>query len=293
VEFLLASGGSGRLAATSVVQLAPLIVAVDAEARTGSQGTRDSSSVLIRLASAVEPEWLAGLFPEAITQKTTLFWNGSAERVDEASQTLYRDLVLEESVRPAQASEAGSQILLDRARARGLPLFSDGEQVPALRARMALLAHHFPSAGLCVPDDSHIADAIAACCIGKRSIEELKRTSLLASLLSGLTPKQRDLLLRETPEHIALPGGRKVPVHYEPDKPPWIASALQDFFGMRSSRTLCAGRVSLTVHLLAPNRRPVQVTQDLAGFWQRHYPELRRQLMRRYPKHKWPELGDS
>jgi ATP-dependent helicase HrpB len=108
-----------------------------------------------------------------------------------------------------------------------------------------------------------------------------------------LTPQQRDLLLRETPEHIALPGGRKVSVHYEQDKSPWIASALQDFFGMRSSRTLCAGRVPLTVHLLAPNRRPVQVTQDLAGFWQRHYPELRRQLMRRYPKHKWPELGDS
>lgn len=293
VEFLLASGGSGRLAATSVVQLAPLIVAVDAEARTGSKGTRDSSSVLIRLASAVEPEWLAGLFPEAITQKTTLFWNGGAERVDEASQTLYRDLVLEESVRPALASEAVSQILLDRARARGLPLFSDGEQVPALRARMALLAHHFPSAGLRLLDDSQIADAIAACCIGKRSIEELKRTSLLASLLSDLTPQQRDLLLRETPEHIALPGGRKVSVHYEQDKSPWIASALQDFFGMRSSRTLCAGRVPLTVHLLAPNRRPVQVTQDLAGFWQRHYPELRRQLMRRYPKHKWPELGDS
>jgi hypothetical protein len=151
---------------------------VDAEARTGSKGTRDSSSVLIRLASAVEPEWLAGLFPEAITQKTTLFWNGGAERVDEASQTLYRDLVLEESVRQALASEAVSQILLDRARARGLPLFSDGEQVPALRARMALLAHHFPSAGLRLLDDSQIADAIAACCIGKRSIEELNHYRL-------------------------------------------------------------------------------------------------------------------
>jgi ATP-dependent helicase HrpB len=291
-EFLLASGGSGRLAGTSVVQLAPLIVAVDAEERTGSKGTRDSSGVLIRLASAVEPEWLAGLFPEAITEKTTLFWNGGAERVDEARQTLYRDLVLEESVRPALVSEAVSQILFDRARTRGLTLFSDGAQVPPLRARIALLAHHFPAAGLRALDDSQIAAAIAAGCVGKRCLEELKRTSLLAHLLSGLTSRQRDLLLRETPEHIVLPGGRKLPVHYEPDKPPWITSALQDFFGMRSSRALCAGRVPLTVHLLAPNRRPVQVTQDLAGFWQRHYPELRRQLMRRYPKHKWPDLGD-
>jgi len=291
-EFLLASGGTGRLADTSVVQLAPLIVAVDAEQRTGSKGTRDSSGVLIRLASAVEPEWLAGLSPEAISQKTALVWNGSAERVDEASQILYRDLVLEESVRPAQASDAVSQILFDRARSRGLTLLSDGEQVPALRARIALLAHHFPAAGVRLPNDSQIEAAIAACCVGKRSIEELKRTSVLAPLLSELTSRQRDLLRRETPEHIVLPGGRKLPVHYEPDKPPWIASALQDFFGMRSSLILCSGRVPLTVHLLAPNRRPVQVTQDLAGFWQRHYPELRRQLMRRYPKHKWPEMSD-
>ena len=94
----------------------------------------------------------------------------------------------------------------------------------------------------------------------------------------------------ETGERIGLPGGRKLKVHYETERPPWVESRLQDFFGMKRTPAICAGRQPLTVHLLAPNMRPVQVTQDLAGFWKIHYPELRRQLKRRYPKHAWPEV---
>jgi ATP-dependent helicase HrpB len=89
------------------------------------------------------------------------------------------------------------------------------------------------------------------------------------------------------PEHVTLPSGRRLRVHYEADRPPWVESRLQDFFGASEGPRL--GNAPLVLHLLAPNQRAVQVTTDLAGFWQRHYPELRRQLMRRYPKHDWPE----
>jgi ATP-dependent helicase HrpB len=82
-----------------------------------------------------------------------------------------------------------------------------------------------------------------------------------------------------------------VPVHYDTGDTPWIESRLQDFFGTRSVPAVGGGRVALTVHLLAPNGRAVQVTRDLAGFWTQHYPSLRRQLSRRYPKHAWPEDG--
>jgi len=288
-EFLLAAGGAARLADTSVVQLAPLIVAVDAEKRTEAGGTRDRSGVLIRLASAIEPEWLAGQFPDRITERTTLSWNETAGRVDEASQTLYRELVLEETVRPARPSDEVSQMLLAHALAQGLKSFRDGDQIPALQVRIALLAEHFPASGWTVLDHAQIAGACAECCAGKRSLAELGRRSLTDVLLARITKIQRELLLRETPERIVLPGGRKVPVHYDPGRPPWISSCLQDFVGMKSTPALCAGRAPLTVHLLAPNRRPVQVTQDLPGFWKRHYPALRRQLMRRYPKHSWPQ----
>ena len=89
------------------------------------------------------------------------------------------------------------------------------------------------------------------------------------------------------PERIRLPGGRQVRIHYEPGQPPWIASRLQDFFGMTATPMVGRG-VPLVVRLLAPNNRPVQMTTDLAGFWTRLYPQLRKELSRRYPKHKWP-----
>src|SRR5205085_1473391 len=103
-------------------------------------------------------------------------------------------------------------------------------------------------------------------------------------------PAQSRRLLDElAPAAVRLPRGRQVRVHYEPGQPPWIASRLQDFFGMRESPSVGRGASPLVIRLLAPNQRPVQMTTDLAGFWQRLYPQVRRELARRYPKHAWPE----
>jgi ATP-dependent helicase HrpB len=104
-------------------------------------------------------------------------------------------------------------------------------------------------------------------------------------------PAQSRRLLEElAPASIRLPrGGRQVRVHYEQDQPPWIASRLQDFFGMRETPAVGRGKSLLVIRLLAPNQRPVQMTSDLAGFWERLYPQVRRELARRYPKHAWPE----
>ena len=88
---------------------------------------------------------------------------------------------------------------------------------------------------------------------------------------------------------IRLPSGRMARVSYADDQTPWVSSRLQDFFGMKETPRIAGGEVRLVVHLLAPSQRPVQVTSDLEGFWERHYPQIRRELMRRYPKHKWPE----
>jgi ATP-dependent helicase HrpB len=110
-------------------------------------------------------------------------------------------------------------------------------------------------------------------------------------LRQALPPAVVSLLREATPDSVRLPGGRQVPIHYEPGKPPWIESRLQDFFGLRAGPMVGLGRVPLTLHLLAPNYRAVQVTSDLAGFWQKHYPAIRRELSRRYPRHSWPEDG--
>jgi ATP-dependent helicase HrpB len=91
------------------------------------------------------------------------------------------------------------------------------------------------------------------------------------------------------PETVVLQRGRKVKINYSLHQKPWAASRLQDFFGMKKGPTVMEGKISLTLHLLAPNHRPVQVTQDLESFWENAYPKIRSELCRRYPKHAWPE----
>jgi ATP-dependent helicase HrpB len=128
---------------------------------------------------------------------------------------------------------------------------------------------------------------------GLKSFAELEAAGrgggLLRTLEQQLPPAARRLLDEIAPERIQLERGRQVPVHYEAHQPPWIASRLQDFFGMRKTPTVARGAVPLVVRLLAPNQRPVQVTSDLAGFWIRLYPQVRKELARRYPRHDWPD----
>jgi ATP-dependent helicase HrpB len=112
---------------------------------------------------------------------------------------------------------------------------------------------------------------------------------LVAELRSRLDGRGARLLAESAPERVALASGRQARVRYERGKPPWVASRLQDFFGMRDGPKIAGGRVAVVLHLLAPSQRPVQVTTDLAGFWSRHYPQLRRELSRRYPRHDWRE----
>jgi ATP-dependent helicase HrpB len=140
-------------------------------------------------------------------------------------------------------------------------------------------------AGLGTPD---IPLALRELCAGLRSFAELK--SAAANLVAVLEQKVDARRLNEiAPVRIRLQGGRPTKVHYEHGKQPWIASRLQDFFGMSETPRIGPERTPVVVHLLAPNQRAVQTTTDLAGFWERLYPQVRRELMRRYPRHAWPE----
>src|SRR5207253_2781573 len=105
----------------------------------------------------------------------------------------------------------------------------------------------------------------------------------------ALSPVQRRALDREAPDTYLLPSGRSTPVSYEDGKPPAVAARIQEVFGLRSTPRLAAGRVALVFQLLAPNHRPVQITDDLDSFWRSTYPEVRKLLRGRYPKHPWPE----
>jgi ATP-dependent helicase HrpB len=276
-EVLLASGGAAQLPAGSAVREGDLLVAVDAEERRQGGRTR----TLVRLASAIEPDWLLDLRDGSVRTQAELVWEPVRERVESVERLLYDRLVLEESRRLPDAGEsrAATRILLENA--RQIP---DPEELARLRARIALVAAHCPEEGIEPLDGARLRLALEEAAQGLSSLRELESADVLRRLVPGK-------IERLAPESVTLPGGRKVRVEYAEGQPPAIRSRLQDFFGMARGPSICAGRVPLTLHLLAPSGRAQQVTQDLAGFWERHYPAIRRELMRRYPRHSWPENG--
>ncbi len=251
------------------------MLALDAEDR------RDKPLPLVRMTARVEPEWLIDLFPEHIHESARSYWNEARQRVEARSSLCYDQLVLTQS-QVAPEPEAAAALLAEKAMEAGLDRFpSDARDRSSLKGVLARIEF----AGMPAPD---VAAAVRQLCIGLRSFADLKDAMpALPELLEQQSGARR--LNEIAPASIRLPGGRRTPVHYEAGKPPWIASRLQDFFGMTETPRIGTARTPVVVHLLAPNHRPVQTTSDLAGFWQRLYPQVRRELMRRYPRHAWPE----
>ena len=167
-----------------------------------------------------------------------------------------------------------------------LEYFADVDEITAFRDRVAFASQHSAIPAL---TDDDIRAALESLCTGLRSFADLTVAARDGGLLDALSRRVGKGLSDVAPEKIRLPGGRHTPVHYPAGQTPWIESRLQDFFGMKETPRIARGSVPLVVKLLAPNKRPIQTTTDLAGFWTRLYPEVRRQLSRRYPKHLWPE----
>ena len=286
-DIVFAGGGSGVIAASSAVIEPEFVVAVD----IAETGRGQANAMQIRRASAIDPLWLLELYPDRIAERDALVWNREHERVERVSQMTYDGLVIYEQrdVEGARRAEQGAaELLASQALAVGIEHFVDSEALAEWRARIALVASIAPESGLEPVSDSELAKVIASACHGATSFDELRKLDLLA-LLDAQLAGSRALLNRLAPTHFELPSRRRAPIHYALERPPWLASRIQDFFGLQKPPSVCDGRVPLVLHLLAPNQRPVQVTTDLAGFWVNHYPTLRKQLMRRYPRHAWPE----
>lgn len=279
------AGGSGQaeLAEDSAVADEPFVVALAAEERReGIAGAR----VLVRSAARCEPTWLVDLDADRLEERRTASFDAAKERVDAVVETRWDGLVLESRPDPRPSAET-AQVLLQAARARGPSTWSaDPDALADLRARTAFAHQHAPA--IQALDDDAVDAELAAIAEGARSFADLRAGDLVGRLLAR-TGEHRGQFERIAPTHVPLAGGRRVRVHYEADQPPWIESRLQDFFGSTKGPTIADGRVPVAIRLLAPNQRPVQITTDLAGFWQRHYGEIRKALMRKYPRHDWPE----
>jgi ATP-dependent helicase HrpB len=247
------------------------MVAIDAENRV------ENPLPLIRMTARIEPEWLLDLFPDRIEERSDVIWNRTAERVEKVSALLYDKLVIQESRGAASEAEA-ADLLTRKALEIGIEHFVEKEVLAHFLARLAF-------AGVEAPD---ISQTIREVCVGLQSFADLRDAA--KDLISLLEQKSDTRVLNElAPLSIRLKNGRQAKIHYDQGRPPWISSRLQDFFGMLDTPRIGPDKTPLVIHLLAPNHRAVQTTTDLAGFWERLYPQVRRELMRRYTKHAWPD----
>jgi len=279
-------GGTGVvLAESSVVRDAELFVAVEVDAGP----RRQLSEARVRIASSVRREWLEEMFPAAVQERREVIFDPQHERVVARIQERFHDLILRETVRldvdPIQAGD----VLAEAARRDPRRATSVGDAENLFLERVRFLQRWMPELGLPADVEDLLRQTVASLCAGRRSFAELRDSDLLSALRHRLNPQQRQALEREAPSEFPLPSGRKARITYEADKPPAVAGRIQELFGLTRTPRLAAGRVPLVVQLLAPNQRPVQITDDLESFWRNTYPEVRKQLRGRYPKHAWPE----
>ena len=279
-RYQLASGQGARLSDESACQGEDLVLALSLDG--GRKGAR--SEAWIRLAATLEREWLDA--PET----EELVFDEDREAV--VSRRVRRIGALVLSERPGTSRKdplAVAALLEEAARDVGLMAhLTPDRDTDELLGRIDTLRRHRPELEL--PDLSDLDVLLPTLCINRRSFHDLRKANLAAAVLASLSWPQRQALDADVPERMRVPSGSTVRLQYHRDgRPPVLAARIQQLFGMTETPRLVQGRVPLLVHLLAPNGRPAQVTQDLASFWTNTWPEVRKDLRGRYPKHSWPE----
>lgn len=271
-RYLLASGSGAKLGRDSAARGEELVLALRLEG---------SGEPWIRLALALQQDWLR------TEERDGVGFDPQREAVVARRVVTFGELVLEEhpsrsKADPLEVAAKLAEAAADRVEA----LVSLDADANAMLGRVATLR----AVGEDLPDLSDLRVLLPALCAGRRSFAELRKASVAEAVRETLTWKQRQRLDDLAPERMGLPSGSTTRIQYQRDgSPPVLAARIQQLFGMRETPRVAGGKVALLVHLLAPNGRPAQVTQDLGSFWTNTWSEVRKDLRGRYPKHHWPE----
>ncbi|MEO7052395.1 MAG: ATP-dependent helicase HrpB [Rhodanobacter sp.] len=283
-RYTLANGRGARLHEDTALLGEPWLVVLDLRLED-----RDS---LVFAAAPLDPDTLERQFPAHFTRERTLRWNdqrGAAEAFDEER---FGAMLLTRRSVPVIARDA-LPAMLAAIRAGGLDVLPWSDHARRLRARVLALRTWMPE--LVLPDlsdpallatlDSWLGPYLA----GQHRLDALRPDDLAQALTALLDHPQRQRLDAQAPEHLLVPSGQSRRLEYVGTAAPVLAVKLQELFGLADTPRVADGRIAVTLHLLSPAGRPIQVTQDLRGFWERTYPEVRKELKGRYPRHPWPD----
>lgn len=282
-KYLLSGGRGAAFGPGQELAREPWIVVADVD-----DAGADSR---IRLAAPAALERLASAMPEAIAAESDVFWDAEAKSVRGRERRKLGAIVLEERPLGKLPEEPRSQALLEGIRFEGLELLPWTKAARQLQERAAFARRHdgsWPD----LSDEALLAtleDWLAGYAEGMKSRGDLQRLNVKELLEAMLPWELRRRLDEDAPTHWTVPSGSRIPIDYGDPDAPFVAVRLQELFGLPETPRIAGGRVPLTLRLLSPAQRPVQVTRDLASFWSNAYFEVRKDLKGRYPKHYWPD----
>ncbi|MGA9420975.1 MAG: ATP-dependent helicase C-terminal domain-containing protein, partial [Rhodanobacteraceae bacterium] len=283
-RYRLANGRGARLADDSALIGEPWLVIVDLR-----HEDRDS---LIFAAAPFDPALLERDFPTRLETRRVVSWNRDARRVEAVEEHRFDAIVLTQRSVPPSAEDA-LEGLLGAIRQEGLDTLPWSVDAKNLRLRTQALRAWCPELDLPDVSDAMLLaqlDAwLAPTLVGKNGLDAIAPGELTDALALRFDAGQRRALDKHAPVTLRVPSGLARRIAYAPDAAPVLAVKLQELFGLADTPRIAKGRIAVTLHLLSPAGRPIQVTSDLASFWRHTYPEVRKELKGRYPKHPWPE----
>lgn len=283
-RYLLSNGRGASLRAHDALAREAYLVVAALDAAEGDAA--------IRLAAPVRLDDLRQHFAARIAVSSDVVWDAASQSVTAQQEERLGAAVLSRKPLAAPDPDAVKAALVAGLQAAGIDALPWTEEARQWQARVTCLRAWDPSGEW--PDVSDAAllqdlTWLSGALDGVTRLAQLQRIDLLPSLAARLDWQQRARLDTLAPTHLAVPSGSRIRLQYSVGAAPVLAVKLQELFGLAATPRIVDGRVPVVLHLLSPAQRPIQVTQDLAGFWARTYPEVKKELKGRYPKHPWPD----
>jgi ATP-dependent helicase HrpB len=272
----------GVLARESAVSHSELIVVAEIREVEGRE-----VNTILSLATAIDAAWLREFFPSDIESDLRVQFDAQQKRVVAAELLKFRGLALSAKRVDPPPADAAARILAEEIIAGRLPLPNWDHSVEQWLARLDFLCTNCPELQLPPFSDDDKTHVIGQLCLGSMSYKDIKEREVKPVVMSWLSAAQKELLDKHAPERLSLPNDRTPKVVYEKGKSPFISLRIQELYDVNQTPKIAMGRVPVTVHILTPGMKPIQVTQDMPSFWREHYPKIKSELQRKYPKHFW------
>jgi ATP-dependent helicase HrpB len=253
----------------------------------------DSKDSLILRAAPVDESRLREDFPQRFVESDNVRWDDNSRALISRREVRFDQIVLSSKPAGRPDPEQAAQALCDAVANYGLASLPWSEGLQQWRARVQCLREWMPE--LLLPDLSDTAllatreHWLKPAFIGKTRLDALNESELADALKAPIDWNMRQQIDAQAPARITVPSGLERAIHYEAGSPPVLAVKLQELFGLAATPRIANNKIPLTLHLLSPGGKPLQITQDLQSFWERTYPEVKKEMKGRYPRHPWPD----